>query len=68
MKDKVTCTFANLTPAQAISLAEWYSHSGEQDADVWFEVNCEDPSPWTSDKPNEIDEAGNVTVFCQTFN
>lgn len=69
MKDKVTCTFVNLTPAQAKTLPEWYEGQGEQDADLWFDENCEDRAPLTNVQRKggykEIDEDGNVTVFCK---
>lgn len=69
MKDKVSCTFVNLTPTQAKTLAEWYGGQGEQDADIWFDINCEDRAPLTDVRRvggyKEIDENGNVTVYCK---
>lgn len=35
---KVTCTFANLTPEQADTLACWYEGQGEQSAQEWFDL------------------------------
>jgi hypothetical protein len=69
MKDKVTCTFVNLTPAQAKALAEWYEGQGEQQADDWFDIVCEDRAPYTDvgrvGGYREIDEDGNVIVHCR---
>ena len=69
MKNKVSCTFVNLTLAQAKTLAEWYEGQGEQDADIWFDENCEDPTPMTDCARKggykEIDKDGNVTVYCR---
>ena len=67
MKDKVSCTFVNLTPAQAKTLASWYEGQGEQDADFWFEENCEDPAPITDSSMGyyKIHDDGNVTVYCK---
>ena len=66
---KVSCTFVNLTPAQAKTLASWYEGQGEQDAEFWFDENCEDPTPLTDCSRKggyrEIDDQGNVTVYCK---
>lgn len=66
---KVSCTFVNLTPAQAKTLAEWYEGQGEQDAEFWFDVNCEDSSPLVdihrTGGYREIDADGNVIVYCR---
>ena len=66
--NKVSCTFVNLTPAQAETLADWYEGQGEQEAGIWFEENCEDRTPKTDcgrkGGPVEIDEDGNVVVYC----
>ena len=56
------CTFENLTVEQAKTLAEWFEGQGEQDADMWFDINCV-PTPWSDGI--EYDEAGNVTVYCK---
>ncbi len=62
-----TCTFKNLTPDQAKTLAKWFSGAGEQDARFWFEQNCEDPVPIVESGREAIqqDENGDVTV--ETF-
>lgn len=67
--NKVSCTFVNLSPAQAKTLAEWYECQGEQDADCWFDEHCEDPAPLAHVRRKggyrEIDDQGNVTVYCK---
>lgn len=35
----VKCIFENLTLKQAETLANWYSAQGEQQAEVWFDIN-----------------------------
>lgn len=65
---KVKCTFENLTPKQAKILSEWYEGQGEQDANIWFdEHGVEVPYTDVSRKGGyrEIDEEGNVKVFCK---
>ena len=66
-KEKVSCTFVNLTRAQAREFASWYEGQGEQDADIWFDENCEDGTPMTDGAKGyyKIHEDGNVTVFCK---
>lgn len=63
-----TCTFVGLTKKQAEILAEWYEGQGEQDADVWFEEN-EVETPMTNVQREggykEVDENGNVIVYCK---
>jgi hypothetical protein len=60
-----TVTFTGLTADQAKTLASWYEGQGEQDADIWFDVNCEDGTPW-SDKIEELPN-GNIKVHCKSY-
>ncbi len=39
MDNMAKVIFENLTPKQAKILAIWYEGQGEQDAEVWFDVN-----------------------------
>lgn len=66
--NKVTCTFVNLTPEQAKTLASWYEGQGEQSADEWFDIKgIETPMTNCGRKGGyrEIDDKGNVTVYCK---
>lgn len=63
-----TCTFENLTPDQAETLARWFGGQGEQQCDFWFHEHCEDPPPVVEPGPDAIqqDDDGNVTVQTRT--
>ena len=53
-----TCTFKDLTVGQAKMLADWYEGQGEQDADVWFEVQGEEEgikTPYTDTMHSRMD-------------
>jgi hypothetical protein len=57
---KVTIT--NLTEEQATLLADWFIGQGEQDCEVWFDVNdCDSPVTESS----KTQQNGNVIVTCR---
>lgn len=43
-QDKVDLVFKNLTRGQALTLSSWYEAQGEQDQDIWFDIQGV-PSP-----------------------
>lgn len=63
------CIFENLSPQQAIILAKWFDGQGEQDCEIWFDAAGVE-SPTTDVNRNsgymEVDESGNVTVYCRS--
>lgn len=63
-----TLTFTNLSPEQAITLAEWFEGEGEQSCQTWFDYNSDEPAPLAEVGPNAktIDDEGNVTLKCRT--
>lgn len=68
MSKTVSLTFANLTPEQAKTFAEWYEGQGEQDAGIWFEDRGV-TVPLTDVRRKggyfEKDADGNVIVYCK---
>lgn len=61
-------TFKNLTPIQALTLAEWFEGAGEQHCDIWFEENNVRVPYVNVSNPNCIvqNSVGNVVVDCKT--
>lgn len=61
--------FEGLTNEQALTLSDWYEGQGEQNADYWFDVNCEDPTPVTDVSRKggyrEVLDNGDVVVYCK---
>lgn len=63
---EVTLTFKGLSHREAETLARWYSGSGEQMANVWFEVHLSDTHQYAPAVTSiESDEVGNVIVHCK---
>ncbi len=67
------CIFENLTMGQAKMLADWYEGQGEQDADVWFDVNGEEKgikTPYTDSYHKggavQVRKNGDVVVYCRS--
>lgn len=61
-------TIENLTPEQALTLANWYEGQGEQDADIWFDINeVETPMTDVSRKGGciLIETNGDVVMYCK---
>lgn len=54
---------SNITVEQARQFASWYWEQGEQDADVWFEIN-EVPTPMVTRTFEQGDE---VHIVCKSF-
>lgn len=61
------CIFENLTLEQAKTLADWYEGQGEQDADVWFDIQkVKTPYVNVQRKDGGITINGeDVTVYCK---
>jgi hypothetical protein len=64
------CIFENLSPEQAVMLAEWFEGQGEQDCIVWFEEN-DIEAPLTDVGRDggymEVENSGDVTVYCRSL-
>ena len=63
---EVTLTFKGLSHREAETLARWYSGSGEQMANVWFEIHLAETHQYAPSVSSiESDESGNVIVTCK---
>ena len=60
-------TFEGLTEEEANEFAKWYCGQGEQNADIWFDVNLGQSAPKADvsrdDGYKDVDENGNVTIY-----
>lgn len=56
----------NLTLEQAMVLAEWFTHQGEQDCIPWFEDRCTYPPSTDFGRYIKVNNDTNeVTLYCR---